>query len=130
MSEVNTSLNNMDIRNESMEDILAISKNDIEKYSHNKNLFLSHNVINNPIVNQLILFGYNNIYSKRIVQYFHPQNIEEALDYLSFDNKIIQHHFIENRDRNNMKCYVCGEKKKFIWAIFRKKMPIVIIKIY
>ena len=38
--------------------------------------------------------------------------MQEALDYLSKENKIIQHHFIQNRDKNDNKCYICGEQKE------------------
>ena len=41
--------------------------------------------MNNEIVLKLKEFGYGPIYSKRIFVYFQPQNIEEAMDYLSFE---------------------------------------------
>ena len=72
----------------------------------------SLNSINNPIISQLIEFGYNPIYSKRLFLYNHPTNIEEAIDYLAFQSGIIQHHFVQ--DRNSMDsniCYICGEIK-------------------
>ena len=79
----------------------------------NNDISLSQSVTNNSIFNQLIELGYDSIFSKRIIQYFHPQNIEEALDYLSKENKIIQHHFIQNRDKNDNNCFICGEQKEF-----------------
>ena len=66
--------------------------------------------INNPIISQLIELGFNPLYSRRLFLYNHPSNIEEALDYLAFQNGIIQHHFVQ--DRNSMDsniCYICGE---------------------
>ena len=78
----------------------------------NNDISLSQSVTNNSIFNQLIEFGYNSIFSKRIIQYFHPQNIQEALNYLSKENKIIQHHFIQNRDKNDNNCFICGEQKE------------------
>ena len=78
----------------------------------NNDISLSRNsIINNEIVNQLIEFGYQQIYSKRIFQFFHPNNIEEALNYLLIEDGKIQHNFI--KDRNNMEnqCYLCGEDK-------------------
>ena len=71
----------------------------------------TNSIINNEIVNQLIEFGYKPIYSKRIFQFFHPNNIEEALNYLLIEDGKIQHNFI--KDRNNMEnqCYLCGEDK-------------------
>ena len=64
------------------------------------------------MLNQLIEFGYNPIYSKRIIQYFHPLDLEEALDYFSINQGIIHHRFIKDRNINNIACYVCGEKKE------------------
>ena len=79
----------------------------IKLYSINK----SSDNINNPIIEQLIEFGFNPLYSKRIFIYYHPQNVEDALDYLSFEDGIIQHHFVQDRsDPENNICYLCGEE--------------------
>ena len=43
----------------------------------------------NPIVIQLIEFGYDRIYSRRVFHYLHPDDIEEALNYMSEENGII-----------------------------------------
>ena len=51
----------------------------------------------NPIVIQLIEFGYDRIYSRRVFHYLHPDDIEEALNYMSEENGIIQHRFVQNR---------------------------------
>ena len=67
---------------------------------------------NNEIINQLNEMGYNTIYSKRIFNYYHPKDAQEAIDYLSFENGKIQHIFV--KDRNNIEsnlCYLCGEEK-------------------
>ena len=85
--------------------------NNNESIPENNDKSLSQS-LNNSIFNQLIEYGYDSIFSKRIIQYFHPQNIQEALDYLSKENKIIQHHFIQNRDKNDNKCYICREQKE------------------
>ena len=73
---------------------------------------LSHSTINNEIIDQLIEFGYNSLYSKRIFQYYHPKEIQEAIDYLSFEDGKIQHVFVQERNNaeNNI-CYLCGEEK-------------------
>ena len=87
----------------------------IEQINNENRIILSNlstnSIINNEIVNQLIEFGYKPIYSKRIFQFFHPNNIEEALNYLLIEDGKIQHNFI--KDRNNMEnqCYLCGEDK-------------------
>ena len=79
------------IENESNKD-----KFNNENLSKSKNSSLSQSQISsdNPILIQLIEFGYDPTYSRRIIHYFHPQNIDDALEYLSIQNKIIQHHFI------------------------------------
>jgi len=72
---------------------------------------ISHS-INNPILIQLLAFGYDPIYSKRIIEYFHPNRIEEALNYLSIDQGVIQHRYIKNKNINNITCYICGKRKE------------------
>ena len=87
--------------------------NNDENIKINLSIFQSQLSPDNPILIQLIEFGYNSIYSRRIIQYFHPLNIEDALEYLSIQNGIIQHHFIQDRDINNINiCYACGELKE------------------
>jgi len=92
--------------------IISSENNNIESIPENNDISLNQSITSNSIFNQLIEYGYDSIFSKRIIQYFHPQNIQEALDYLSKENKIIQHHFIQNRDKNDNKCYICGEQKE------------------
>ena len=78
-----------------------------------KNLFNSIMISNDPIVLQLIEFGYDEKYSRRVLYYLHPEDIEEALDYMAIRNGIIQHRFVhKNRDILNDICYICGEKKE------------------
>ena len=84
-------------------------KNNIE---NNINDSIDLRQTNNLILLQLKEFGYNPIYSKKIIQYFQPQDIEEALDYLSINEGIIQHRFIKDRHVSNNVCYICGEIKE------------------
>ena len=80
----------------------------IDKEIDNKNRSINEEL--NPIVIQLIEFGYDKIYSRRVFHYFHPDDLEEALNYMAIDNGIIQHRFIkDNRNINNKLCYICGE---------------------
>ena len=68
----------------------------------------------NPMVIQLIEFGYDRIYSRRVFHYLHPDDIEEALNYMSEENGIIQHRFVQNRrDIENKLCYICGRHEEF-----------------
>ncbi len=98
------------------ENITEIKNNNENNDIFNKNISSSYNsIFNNPILAQLIEFGFNPIYSSRIFLYYHPGNIEEALDYLDINNGIIQHHFIQDRIKNNNNtemCFLCGEKKR------------------
>ena len=64
------------------------------------------------ILLQLIEMGYDNKYSKRVVYYFHPDDLEEALNYMEIENGIIQHRFIrDNKDVYNKSCFICGENE-------------------
>ena len=103
------------------------NKSNISKSDENNNSKILNSSINdNPIRTQLIEFGYNKIYSKRIIQYFHPNNIEEALDYFSENQGIIQHRFIKDRNANNSICYICGEKKEIHLDYIPDKNPKII----
>ena len=67
---------------------------------------------NNPIITQLIEFGINPTYSKRLFHFYHPTTIDDILDYLAYENGKIQHNFVQ--DRNNFEndlCYLCGEAR-------------------
>jgi hypothetical protein len=73
---------------------------------------LSLSTMNNEIINQLIEFGYSSLFSKRIFQYYHPKDIQEAVDYLSFEDGKIQHVFVKERNNSESNiCYLCGEQK-------------------
>ena len=75
-------------------------------------IFTSRNAEINPIVIQLEEFGYDNIYSRRVFYYLHPENLEEALNYMAVENGIIQHRYIQGRYISNNICYICGEERK------------------
>ena len=81
-----------------------------------KSLFIS-NISNidqmNPMILQLTEFGFDNIFSRRVFHYLHPEDIDEALNYMAKENGIIHHRYIKNRrDLNNILCYICGEKEE------------------
>ena len=68
--------------------------------------------MDNPIVLQLIEFGIDPKYSKRIFLFYHPLDIDDALDYLRTENGIIQHNFLQERNSGTSDiCYLCGENK-------------------
>ena len=96
-------------KNESNEQNINIDKNKESKAK----LYLSVIAEVNPIFMQLINFGYDKIYSRRVIYYFHPGDIEEALNYMSEINGIIQHRFVQNRRDLSCKfCYICGDDEK------------------
>ena len=66
----------------------------------------------NPIVIQLEEFGYSNIYSRRVFYYLHPEDLEEALNYMSIENNIIQHRFLKERNPLNNSCYIYVEPEE------------------
>ena len=82
------------------------------KLNNEINIHSSINVENNPIVIQLQEFGYNNIYARRVFYYLHPENLDEALNYMSVERGIIQHRFIQERNTSNKICYICGEAQE------------------
>ena len=66
-----------------------------------------------PIVEQLIDIGYDKLYSKRLLAYYHPKTIDDALNYFLKENGKIQHYFIEDQKiKENNLCFICGEKKE------------------
>ena len=78
-----------------------------------KNLTKSIMISNDPIVLQLIEFGYDEKYSRRVFYYLHPEDLEEALNFMAIENGIIQHRFVHNnKDTLNDICYICGEKNE------------------
>ena len=82
-------------------------KNEIKR-----SLFSSIISSQNPIYIQLLELGYDEIYSRRVFNYLHPEDLEEALNYMSVENGIIQHRFLQNnRNINDKLCYICGENK-------------------
>ena len=90
-----------------------MSHDDIgESKKNNYSLSKSKLVETNSIVIQLIELGYDKIYSRRVFYYLHPEDIEEALNYMDIENGIIQHRFIKDRNNSNNICYICGEEEK------------------
>ena len=78
-----------------------------------RSIFASTIAETNPIVMQLKELGYSNIYSRRVFHYLHPEDLEEALNYMSTENGIIQHRFIKDKRNTQILCviYVVNQKK-------------------
>ena len=59
----------------------------------------------------LLDFGYDYKLCKKLISYLNPRNVEQAIDYLSIENGIIQHLFIEDLDNEN-KCKICEKTRE------------------
>ena len=96
--------------------INSINENNIinsENNNNTTNISIYLDKENIPIIEQLVEIGYNKIYSKRLVAFYHPHNIDEALNYFLKEGGIIQHFYIEDKDSlENKICFLCGEKKE------------------
>ena len=55
----------------------------------------------------LISMGYDEEKAKKVLSLLKPKNINEAVDYLSEKNEIVQHNFIKIDNKEN-ECYICG----------------------
>ena len=84
-----------------------------------RNNYSSKHRETNPIINQLKEFGYSSVYSRRVFHYLHPEDLEEALNYMAIDDGIIQHRFVRNR--HSLKINVIYVEKQ---EIFILKNPI------
>ena len=77
----------------------------------NSSIFLDLDLI--PMVEQLTEIGYDKISVKRLLAFYHPRTIDEALNYFLKENGRIQHYFIEDqKGKDNKLCFICGEKKE------------------
>ena len=87
----------------------------IEKEKLNMNSIqsdeISYSIINNPIMNVLLEFGYEYKFSKKLISYLNPRSVEQAIEYLSVENGIIQHFFIEDLNNEN-KCKICEKTRE------------------
>jgi hypothetical protein len=92
----------------SLNDEIEININNEDR----KSIFTSTKEEINPIVVQLQNLGYNKVYSRRVFYYLHPEDLEEALNYMAIENGIIQHRYIQGRYISNNICYICGEERK------------------
>ena len=79
--------------------------------SNNQSLKTNNSIINSPIYMTLIEFGYNEKYSKNLISYFHPNNLDQALEYLNEINGKIQHNYIRDYSSEIGLCFICGKLK-------------------
>ena len=119
-SVIITSRNKINTEKERINNSMDFIKNRIyintkkteEEKNEVKSVLSSHydnSILLSPILNILLDLGYDEKYSKRLISYFHPNNIDEALEKLSEKNGKIHHIYIETKYDL---CYVCGELKE------------------
>ena len=63
------------------------------------------------LINKLVELGFRSKMSKRLVYILHPPSVEQAIEYLSEHNGIIQHYFLEQTILPN-KCYICQKRRE------------------
>ena len=119
-SVIITSRNKINTEKERINNSMDFIKNRIyintkkteEEKNEVKSVLSSHydnSILLSPILNILLDLGYDEKYSKRLISYFHPNNIDEALEKLSEKNGKIHHIYIETKYDL---CYVCGKLKE------------------
>ena len=79
-------------------------------FNNDISIYLDSEIL--PIIDILEEMGYNKIYSKRLLAFYHPKTIEEAMNYFLKEEGIIQHFYIEDRKSIDKLCFLCGEQKE------------------
>ena len=59
----------------------------------------------------IVSMGYDKKMAKKVYILLKPKNINEALDFLTKENNIYQHDFMERHGKNDV-CFICGESSK------------------
>ena len=95
----------INIKDETNSEINFPIENNINNESN-----INNSILLSPIYINLIEFGYDEQYSKRLISNLNPHNIEEALDYLSIIDNKIQHFYVEDHKKIDS-CYICGKNK-------------------
>ena len=85
---------------------------DNNKSINNISIYLDSEII--PIIEQLVEMGFNKLFSQRLLAFYHPRTLEEAMNYFLKEQGIVQHFYIEDRKSIEKLSFLCGEKKKYI----------------
>ena len=83
---------------------------DNNKSINNISIYLDSEII--PIIEQLVEMGFNKLFSQRLLAFYHPRTLEEAMNYFLKEQGIIQHFYIEDRKSIDKLCFLCGEQKE------------------
>ena len=108
---------NLDNKNESIEYINSECVFNIDNQQKNKiesidySIEKNNSILISPIYINLIEFGYSEKCSKNLISCLRPNNLDQALEYLSEINGKIQHYYIDDLKSENGLCYICGRLK-------------------
>ncbi len=108
---------NLDNKNESIEYINSECLFNIDNEKKNKiesiddSIEKNNSILISPIYINLIEFGYSEKCSKNLISCLRPNNLDQALEYLSEINGKIQHYYIDDLKSENGLCYICGRLK-------------------
>ena len=72
---------------------------------------ISYSQLDNSIINKLLEFGYEYKTSKKLISLLNPRNVQHAIEYLSVENGIIQHVFIDDLNQQNI-CSICSKPRE------------------
>ena len=84
-------------------------RNDAMQLNINKKNYCSE--LNYPIIKQLKELGYHYNLIIKLIFYFNVKSIEQAMEYLSKENGILQHCFIPDK-KSEIQCIICQQAKE------------------
>jgi len=84
-------------------------RNDAMQLNINKKNSCSE--LNYPIIKQLKELGYHYNLIIKLIFYFNVRSIEQAMEYLSKENEILQHCFIPDKN-SEIQCIICQQAKE------------------
>ena len=87
---------------------------DIKSNSHpnsSLNDDISYSELDNSIINKLLEFGYEYKTSKKLISLLNPRDVQQAIEYLSVEDGIIQHVFIDDLNQQNI-CSICSKPRE------------------
>lgn len=72
---------------------------------------MSFSQLDNSIINKLLEFGYEYKTSKKLISLLNPRDVQHAIEYLSVEDGIIQHVFIDDLNQQNI-CSICSKPRE------------------
>ena len=68
--------------------------------------------INQNDLDLIVEMGYNPKMAKKVYILLKPKDINEAIDFLTMENGVYHHDFMERHGKNDV-CFICGESEKY-----------------